>query len=83
MDETCLLVKGVWKYLYRAVDKQGKAVDFLLTAQRDKAAARRFLDKAMQPIMFLRKSRWTRAAPTKRRLMRSMPAGKPRSWSGK
>ncbi|MDO8776692.1 MAG: IS6 family transposase [Burkholderiaceae bacterium] len=48
MDETCILVKGVWKYLYRAVDKQGKTVDFLLTAQRDKAAARRFLDKAMQ-----------------------------------
>lgn len=48
MDETCILVKGVWKYLYRAVDKQGKTVDFLLTAQRDKAAAGRFFDKAMQ-----------------------------------
>jgi putative transposase len=48
MDETCILVKGVWKYLYRAVDKQGKTVDFLLTAKRDKAAAMRFFDKAMQ-----------------------------------
>jgi putative transposase len=28
MDETCILVKGVWKYLYRAVDKEGKTVDF-------------------------------------------------------
>ena len=25
-----ILVKGVWKYLYRAVDKEGKTVDFLL-----------------------------------------------------
>jgi len=41
-------VKGIWKYLYRAVDKQGKTVDFLLTATRDKAAAMRFFDKAMQ-----------------------------------
>ena len=48
MDETYIKVKGVWKYLYRAVDKEGKTVDFLLTAKRDKAAAMRFFDKAMQ-----------------------------------
>ena len=42
MDETYIKVKGAWKYLYRAVDKQGKTVDFLLTAKRDKAAAMRF-----------------------------------------
>ena len=47
MDETYIKVKGVWKYLYRAVDKQGKTVDFLLTAQRDMAAAKRFFDKAI------------------------------------
>ena len=47
MDETYIKVKGVWKYLYRAVDKLGKTVDFLLTAKRDMAAARRFFDKAM------------------------------------
>jgi putative transposase len=47
MDETYIKVKGTWKYLYRAVDKEGKTVDFLLTAQRDMAAARRFFDKAM------------------------------------
>jgi transposase-like protein len=40
-------VKGVWKYLYRAVDKQGQSVDFLLTAKRDKTAAKRFFEKAM------------------------------------
>jgi len=48
MDKTYIKVKGVWKYLYRAVDKEGKTVDFLLTAHRDIAAARRFFDKAMR-----------------------------------
>ncbi|WP_229509578.1 IS6 family transposase [Massilia sp. CCM 8734] len=48
MDEMYIKVKGVWKYLYRAVDKQGKTVDFLLTAKRDMAAAKRFFDKAMR-----------------------------------
>ena len=48
LDETYIKVKGDWKYLYRAVDKQGKTIDFLLTAKRDKAAALRFFDKAMQ-----------------------------------
>ena len=39
MDETCIMVSGQWKYLYRAVDRDGDTVDFLLTAKRDKAAA--------------------------------------------
>ena len=47
MDETYVKVNGKWKYLYRAVDKEGKTIDFLLTAKRDKAAAKRFFDKAM------------------------------------
>ncbi|MBB5429769.1 transposase-like protein [Paraburkholderia atlantica] len=46
MDETYVKVKGQWKYLYRAVDKQGNTVDFLLRARRDKAAARRYFEKA-------------------------------------
>ena len=33
MDETYIKVKGAWKYLYRAVDKEGKTVDFLLRPQ--------------------------------------------------
>ena len=40
-------VKGSWKYLYRAVDKTGATVDFLLTAKRDPKAALRFLRKAI------------------------------------
>jgi len=48
MDETYIKVKGVGKYLYRAVDKQGKTVDFLLTAKRDMASAKRFFDKAIE-----------------------------------
>ncbi len=47
-DETYIKVKGAWKYFYRAVDKEGKTVDFRLTAKRDAAAAKRFFDKAMQ-----------------------------------
>ena len=48
MDETYIKVKGAWRYLYRAVDKQGKTVDFLLTAKRDMAAAKRFFEKAVE-----------------------------------
>src|SRR5262245_58941529 len=48
MDETYIRVRGEWKYLYRAVDKHGKTIDFLLTAQRDEHAAKRFLTKAIR-----------------------------------
>ena len=47
MDQTYVLVGGQWKYLYRAVDQDGSTVDFLLTAKRDLAAARRFLERAI------------------------------------
>ena len=47
MDETYIKFKSAWHYLYRAVDKEGKTVDFLLTARRGKAAALRFYEKAM------------------------------------
>jgi transposase-like protein len=46
-DETYVKVGGQWKYLYRAVDKLGHTVDFLLTAKRDLAAARRFFHRAI------------------------------------
>src|SRR5476649_2620597 len=47
VDETYVKVKGQWKYLYRAVDKAGNTVDFLLRARRDKEAARRYFEKAI------------------------------------
>ena len=47
MDETYIKVSGQWKYLYRAVDRAGDTVDFLLIAKRDLAAARRFLERAI------------------------------------
>jgi transposase-like protein len=46
--ETYIKVKGRWTYLYRPVDKQGWTVDFLLSKQRDAAAAKCFLSKAMK-----------------------------------
>jgi transposase-like protein len=46
-DETYIKVKGRWTYLYRAVDKQGLTVDFLLSERRDVAAAKRFFRKAI------------------------------------
>ena len=47
VDETYIKVKGQWKYLYRAVDKAGNTIDFLLRAHRDKAAAKRYFEKSI------------------------------------
>lgn len=47
LDETYIRVRGHWRYLYRAVDKTGQTIDFLLTEQRDERAAMRFLTKAI------------------------------------
>jgi transposase-like protein len=47
VDETYIKVCGRWAYLYRAVDKQGLTVDFLLSEHRDIAAARRFFTRAV------------------------------------
>ena len=50
VDETYIKVKGVWTYLYRAVDSFGQTIDFLLPAQRDAAAAKRFFRKALPQL---------------------------------
>jgi putative transposase len=48
MDETYVKIKGKWAYLYRAVDKEGQTIDFLLTPQRDRDTAKAFLCKAIR-----------------------------------
>src|ERR1700686_5384391 len=48
IDETYIKVNGEDKYLYRAIDSMGQTIDFLLTAKRDPAAAKRFLRKAIE-----------------------------------
>ena len=48
MDETYIKVKGQWVYYYRAIDKFGKTLDFMLSEQRDEVAATAFFMKAIQ-----------------------------------
>ena len=45
MDETYIKVKGEWKYLFRAVDRYGKTIDFYLSHKRDTESAYRFFKK--------------------------------------
>ena len=47
VDETYIKVKGKWKYFYRAVDSNGNTIDFMLSAKRNKKAAKRFFKKAL------------------------------------
>ncbi len=47
VDETYVKVKGIWIYLYRAVDSQGNTLEFLLSTARDAQAAKRFFVKAL------------------------------------
>ena len=48
MDETYMLVKGKWMYLYRAVDKSGETMDFMLKKHPNKKAVKRFLKKMIR-----------------------------------
>ena len=48
MDETYIKVKGAWVYLYRAVDKLGKTLDFMLSKRRNKSAATKFFARALE-----------------------------------
>ena len=47
MDETYVRVSGKDRYLYRAVDKSGATIDFLLTKRRMKGSAQKFLNKVL------------------------------------
>ncbi|MES0884329.1 IS6 family transposase [Roseibium sp. SCP14] len=48
IDETYVKIRGKWRYLYRAIDKYGNPVDFLLTAKRDLSATKRFFRKMLK-----------------------------------
>ena len=49
MDETYIKVSGQWKHLYRAVDRAGDTVDFVLTVKRDRAASPEFVNDFETP----------------------------------
>src|SRR5215204_2479080 len=48
VDETYIKVGKIYKYLYRAVDKEGNTIEFMLSAKRDVSAAKRFFKKLMR-----------------------------------
>jgi transposase, IS6 family len=48
LDETYVKVGTEWKYLYRAIDSTGQAIEFMLSARRDVSAAKRFFKKLMR-----------------------------------
>ncbi|MCB0413204.1 MAG: IS6 family transposase [Bdellovibrionales bacterium] len=48
LDETYIKIHGEYKYLFRAVDKHGQTIDFVLRAKRDRKAAMAFLKKAIK-----------------------------------
>jgi transposase-like protein len=50
VDETYVKVKGHWKYLYRAVDRNGEVLDVMLSAHRSKKAVTRFFKQAMKRV---------------------------------
>lgn len=50
VDETYVKVKGEWQYLYRAVDQNGKTIDFYLSRTRNVSAATLFLKKAIRAM---------------------------------
>ncbi len=48
VDETYIRVGGVWKYLYRAIDREGNLVDSMLSEHRDMDAAKRFFKASLE-----------------------------------
>jgi len=50
IDETYVRVGGAWKCLFRAIDKNGRLIDFTLSDRRNARAAHRFLSKALKTM---------------------------------
>lgn len=48
LDETYIKIKGKWRYLYRAIDKAGNTLDWMLSRYRNKKSAKRFFKKTLQ-----------------------------------
>jgi transposase-like protein len=48
VDETYIKIRGVWRYLYRAVHQEGRTIDFRLSSRRDVTAAKLFFWKALK-----------------------------------
>ncbi len=48
IDETYVKVGQSWKYLYRALDKEGNTIEFMLSAKRDISAVKQFFKKMIR-----------------------------------
>ena len=48
LDETYIKIKGKWHYLYRAIDKHGQTLDWMLSRYRNKKSAKRFFKKILK-----------------------------------
>ena len=73
VDETYVRVGGKWRYLWRAVDQNGKVIDFRLTARRDAKAVRAFFRQAQETVrIYGPMSITTDKAPTYRRILAEM-----------
>ena len=73
MDETYIKVRGKWHYLYRAVDKENRTIDFLLTKKSDKKSAKRFFVKAISNNGLPEKATSIKAVPTFQQSKPTMP----------
>ena len=47
IDETYVKINGVWRYIYRAIDKHGNTLDWMLSIHRSKKSAKRFFKKVL------------------------------------
>ena len=80
-DETYVKIRGVWHYLYRAVDREGNTVDFRLSPNRDVKAAKAFFRKALETQERPPKSITLDGYAASHRAVRELPAEN-RRWRG-
>ena len=74
VDETYVKIRGKWVYLYRAVDREGRTVDFRLSARRDVVAAKAFFRKAIKSHGLLPRTITLDGYAASRRAVREMKA---------